>query len=283
MTLEEVKSCLRDAPNNFNSRNSEPIRQTLADLKEKAIKENNQFLAKTLWCFEEILDIQDNFITAYFQMKKEEFYGSWCSLERVELGLQFLGPHLQDTDDEFHTRFIEKHVFQFQSLFPYKLFMSPEMLEIKKECSICHKVISPRDPCGHRVGEIYDGKLCTREVTEGKVLAIAFVREPVQKYSVPFLFDATGGAKKDHYNYAAVRYLIRRLSSPFHAWEVIWTKRRHPHSRYTHVGRNDACPCDSGKKYKDCCLLKSGVLRPHLEFVFHVLPPKRLLTVEYSD
>ena len=24
------------------------------------------------------------------------------------------------------------------------------------------------------------------------------------------------------------------------------------------VGRNDLCPCGSGKKYKKCCLLKSG-------------------------
>lgn len=24
------------------------------------------------------------------------------------------------------------------------------------------------------------------------------------------------------------------------------------------VGRNDPCPCGSGKKYKQCCLLKKG-------------------------
>ena len=25
---------------------------------------------------------------------------------------------------------------------------------------------------------------------------------------------------------------------------------------YKKVGRNDACPCQSGKKYKNCCLTK---------------------------
>jgi hypothetical protein len=24
------------------------------------------------------------------------------------------------------------------------------------------------------------------------------------------------------------------------------------------IGRNDPCPCNSGKKYKKCCLLKQG-------------------------
>ena len=28
--------------------------------------------------------------------------------------------------------------------------------------------------------------------------------------------------------------------------------------RGTRVGRNDPCPCGSGKKYKNCCLRKGG-------------------------
>jgi preprotein translocase subunit SecA len=26
----------------------------------------------------------------------------------------------------------------------------------------------------------------------------------------------------------------------------------------SHVGRNDLCPCGSGKKYKNCCMLKDN-------------------------
>ena len=25
-----------------------------------------------------------------------------------------------------------------------------------------------------------------------------------------------------------------------------------------HIGRNDLCPCGSGKKYKNCCMLKDN-------------------------
>ena len=31
-----------------------------------------------------------------------------------------------------------------------------------------------------------------------------------------------------------------------------------PGKATTHVGRNDPCPCGSGKKYKKCCLKKQG-------------------------
>ena len=29
-------------------------------------------------------------------------------------------------------------------------------------------------------------------------------------------------------------------------------------SNSSHIGRNDLCPCGSGKKYKNCCMLKDG-------------------------
>jgi len=283
VTLEDVKTYLRKAPDNFNSRDSRSAKQLLLSIKDRAVKDNDQALAKTIWCLDEILDIQDRFITGFFQMKADEFYEGWCTLEKVELGIHFLNPHFQDTANEFHLSFISKHTSQYQSIFPYKVFMSPEILEIEKTCSICNKVISVRNPCGHRVGEIYDGKMCSRFVSKAEFLGMAMVEDPVQKYSVPFLSDSKGGVKKDHYNYAFIRYLVQRLSSPFHAWDVDKTKRRHPHTRYSHVGRNDPCPCESGKKYKQCCLLEDGVLRPHCEFTFQVTPPEHLMTTEYSD
>jgi len=229
VTLDEIKQYLRDAPNNFGSRDSEPAKQSLAELKEQAVNENNQDFAKTIWCFEKILDIQDKYITAFFQLKAEDFYKGWCSLEQVELGLHFLAPHYQDTSGEFYLPFISKHTSQYQSIFPYKLFMSPEILELEKTCNICSRVVSIRNPCGHRVGEIYDGKMCSRIVTKAEFLGMAIVQNPLQKYTVPFLSDSKGEGKKDKYNYAVIRYLIRRLSSPFHAWDVNCTKRRHPH------------------------------------------------------
>lgn len=283
MTLEDVKEYLRHAPDNFNSRDSEPVQQYLASLKQEAVARNDQDTAKMIWCYEQILKIQDKYISAFFQLKGGEFYEGWCSLERVEIESQFLARHFQDDQGEFHIRLISDLTSRYQSIFPYKMFMSPEILEVEKTCSICNQAISIRKPCGHRVGEIYNGEMASRHVTKSKLVGVAMVEKPVQKYSVPFTSDPEGGPRKDHYNYHLVKYLVLRLQSPFHGWEVSWTKRRHSHSRFADVGRNAPCPCESGKKYKKCCLLEDGVLRPHCEFTFHVKPPDELLTIEYSD
>jgi hypothetical protein len=113
-------------------------------------------------------------------------------------------------------------------------------------------------------------------------LGTAMTKEPVQKYSVVFLPDPDTGGFKDTYNYSVIRYLVDRLQSPFDGWTFDKTKMRHPHSRYSHVGRNEPCPCESGKKYKNCCLNESGVLRPHVQFHFSNPPPKEQLTIEYA-
>lgn len=283
MTFDDVKKYLREAPSNFIARDSKPYKEFLTSAKAQAVAVNDQALAKSIWCFEEILDIQDKYIESFFQLKAEQFYDGWCTLEQVEIGLHYLIRHYQDTTDEFHVDFISKHISQCQSIYPYNIFLSPEIVEIEKKCNICKNVVSIRNSCGHHVGEIYDGQMCLRIVTEVKLLGMGFVRDPVQKYSVPFLSSSTGDSKRDHYNYSIVNYLIKRLESPFYGWDVEWATRRHPHSRFSHIGRNDPCPCESGKKYKKCCLLEEGVLRPHCQFTFHVTPPRHLLTTEYSD
>jgi len=283
VTLEDVKNYLRDVSQNFNSRDSEPAKQCLAVLKQEAVAAGDQQAAKTIWCFEEIIEIQDKYIATFFQLKTEEFYDAWCTLERVEIELLSLTRHFQDVTNEFQISFIARQTSRYQSVFPYKLFMSPEIIKIEKTCSICKKVISIRNPCGHRVGEIYNGEMCSRIVTESELIGMSIVKDPMQKYSVPFILNSKGDGKKDYYNYSIIKYLIHRLESPFHEWDVTWTKNRHPHSRFSYVGRNDLCPCESGKKYKKCCLLEEGVLRPHCQFTFKVKPPDHLLTVEYID
>ena len=46
-------------------------------------------------------------------------------------------------------------------------------------------------------------------------------------------------------------------SSPSHISQFIPRKPKQQVREYKKIGRNDECPCGSGKKYKNCCL-KSG-------------------------
>ena len=160
--------------------------------------------------------------------------------------------------------------------------MSPEILEIEKECSICRRKISIRSPCGHRVGEIYNGEYCCRIVTKCEFLSISMVKDPVQKYSIPFIVDPKTGETEDRYDYGTVEYLMKRWPTPFHNWTAKWTKALHPKEFFGPPSRNDKCPCDSGKKYKKCCLHRQGIVRPHCEFTFHYPIAQELQTVELS-
>lgn len=283
MNKDEIKKFLKDVNLNYSSRDSKEIIISLKDLKEIAIEQCNQKTSKEIWCLEQILKVQNKYIDAYNAFKSKNYYGGWCFLEDAEIEYGFLSKHFKDKDGEYWLEFIYKHIIQFQSVFPYHIFISPEILIKEIKCGICDQPINLRNHCEHRVGEIYNGELCTRLLNECEVLGISLVYSPVQKYSVVFINDPETGQTIDQYDYSFVRWIIDRLQSPFHNWDMSLTKKRHPHSRYSHIGKNDECPCESGEKYKDCCLLKEGVLRPHYQITFSVIPPKGLSMFDYSD
>jgi hypothetical protein len=274
-SIESVENVLKNAPAQ-DLFDREHLREALRHIKDEAVVRDDQAQAKAAWCLEQVVDGHTLYIGAFDKMKNGNFYAAWCDLERIETILHHLIPHFRERFSEFCLDLIEKHVKQFQSLFPYKLFFSPEFVYEEMACTICHQPIKIRRLCEHRVGEIYDGEMCGREITKlGLCFGIGLVTNPVQKYSVVFHGDQGDGVNepiKDTYEYGAVRYVIERLDAPFDDWTCEWTRTRHPHEQFQHVSRNRLCPCESGKKYKFCCLRESGVLRPHIEVVFEKMP-----------
>ena len=285
--LESINIYLRDAihPEKRNAEANDKTVNMLKAIKIKAVQHGDQEIAKLVWCYEQILKVQQNYIVSFNEMKAGAYYQAWCLLERVRIEIGFLEPHctLSTRDDNYKLEYIEKHTEQFQSLFPYKLFISPAFLYLEKKCSICDQVISLRNPCGHKIGEIYDGEMCSHVITKVDILEVSVVPNPVQKYSVLFVTDSKTGQQTDHYDYSLVKYAIGGLRAPFDTWDIRWTKIRHPHSLFEHISPNDNCPCDSGKKYQDCCLKEIGVLRPHVELLFSVPPPEDLLKIVYPE
>jgi SEC-C motif len=256
----------------------------LAELKIYFIAENRQETLKEIWCLEKIIAIQKLYLLAFSQLKLTKYYEAWCSFENIEIALNQLFRHF-DTEDEFFPliSFIEQHSLQYQSLFPYSAFVSPEFTVKSKVCSVCNKVSSIRNPCGHKNGEIYDGEMCYQIWSGIDYVLFAIVKSPVQKFCVTFLSDPETEEKVDHYDYNLLEYLIACLESPFHSWSINWTTIRYPHSNYTHLKPGNDCPCESGKKYSHCCFPGSGVLRPHCLFDLSVPPPKDIEVVRYPS
>jgi len=262
----------------------ENIRASLKRLKEQAVQANDQTLAKTIWCFERVTLVNFTFVTAFQKMKEKYFYDAWCALEDVELGLFSLENHYciyDEKGDPYRLQLIAKLTKQFQDLYPYVWFISPAMLIKQKICSVCQKPISVRNPCGHIVGEIYNGERCVREITEFDMLEVSTVKNPVQKYSVMFLHHETDETI-DNYNYSHVDYVIRGLRQPFDDWDAEWIDIFRPRDPDDNLRRNDLCPCGSGKKYKKCCLKKPGIAAKHLQVTFSIKPPDDLPGTEHG-
>lgn len=277
--IREYLANVRNRNNSKNFQNS--ILKKINDEKKIYLNQDNQNGAKLFWCYEQIIKTQFKYLEAFNELVKKQYYNAWVIFEQIELKLKFLSPHFDINDDEYLLSYINKYVKKFQSLYPYKLFMSPEIVEHEKKCNICGNKISIRKPCGHVIGEIYNGKMCYRIVTSAEVIGVAFVKSPIQKYSVPFTIDQKSGEKVDQYNYAFLEYVIKVLKTPFDNWDVKFTKKTHPHSMFNNVGRNDKCPCNSGKKYKICCLPKTGVTMPHCIFSLPYEIPEELQKTKF--
>jgi hypothetical protein len=250
--------------------------------KAAALAAGDQLLAKHIWCLEHTVETHKLFLSAFYQLKGGNFYRAWCTLEQVELSLGRLRNHFALYWEACKLAYIDSTTVNLQGLFPYRVFCSPEILADKKTCSVCGRDISIRNPCGHKVGEIYDGEICSRIVEKWRGVGYSLVTHPVQKYSVAFLTDPNTGQPRDHYNYSTVRYLAERWPHPFAGWTSEWTTRPHPKEKFSLPARNGRCPCKSGKKYKNCCMRREGIMCPHVVISFDYNIPEHLRHTEYS-
>lgn len=241
---------------------------------EKQIQEE----AKKCWIYQAILETHLSFNEAYSLIKGREYYQAWCKLERAEITFKNLKRHFSYDTNIYRLMFLEKAIKNLQAIYPYRIFSSIELIELEKKCNICDKVVTIRKPCGHKVGEIYNGEQCIRIVTKSKVLGVALVENPVNKYSVMFTVDPNTDKQVDHYNYSTIDYLFNLIKSPYEEWDLEVQNKLIPHSQFKSYGRNDRCPCGSGEKYKKCCGLLSGVKMLNYEFIVKEPTAKRLLT-----
>lgn len=239
--------------------------------------------ANRFWFLHKVALVRHLFIQCVAEIKTNKYYEAWCRFEQVEIKLSWLRKNPFYDPAEFEVGELERQVADWQSLFPYAIFFSPAILQKRKECGICRAVVDPWTDCGHEVGKVYCGNECIHIVTDAEVLEISIVRDPVQKYSVAHTVLDKNGKRVDHHDYSLIKFVADRLISPFDGWSVRKTKTRHPHSRFLSTSPEDTCPCESGRRYADCCLTKPGVLRPHFQIGFEKPPPSDLPAVVFSE
>lgn len=256
----------------------EEFEATLQVVKSARVGINDQQGAKQIWIYENIIDIHKLYVNSFHLLKSKKYYEAWCQLERIEITLGFLKKHFQFDKNQYKLWHLEKCVKNLQVIYPYKLFLSSEILKKKETCSVCNKETSVRNPCGHIVGEIYNGEMCYRTVTKADLLGVSIVDNPGNKYSVAFLKDERTDETNDQYNYHTIDYLFELIESPYEPWDLEVSQREVKKEDYGNAERNDLCPCNSGKKFKKCCMSKIGEKYPHYEFILRNPSSKVILT-----
>lgn len=248
----------------------------LSELKTDAISRNDQDEASRVWCIEKIAEVQRAFIEAFSKLKNGEFYNAWCQFERCEIELKNLQRHhTTSTEDPHRLNYIYRMISRWQSIYPYRIFFSPEFLKKKILCSICGCAVTPRSQCEHEKGNLYNGESCHHIIAEVEILGISVVKNPVQRYSVAFISDEDG-KRHDHYNYDELKFVTDRVSSPFHEWKPEQTTRIIHSSDVSHLDPDSPCPCTSGEKFSQCCSGRTEITIPHLMIEFSVPPPSGL-------
>lgn len=281
MIPEHIIKTLKAIPLVYKNIDLMKIKKELINLKEESQRQKEEIASNKVWCLIEICNIHTDYISAFNELKGNKFYEGWCLFAKIERNILSLERHIKLLGgDKFNISFVLDSVNKFQKLFPYKIFSSPEFKVSRKRCSICNKVVTPRNQCGHIPGQLYNGESCRRQMEGLYLLAVGLVESPQFKENVMIVADEN---INQYYDYSLLQYVVTNLQSPYHFWKSTETKTRHPHHRFKHISSEEPCPCESGKPYKECCLLEQGVLRPHFVFEFEVVSKDFKKGIEYLD
>lgn len=240
----EILKCIFDKGFDFDA-----VIQDVDELRLFYRQQGDEEEANTAWAVIVILRIHRDFKRVHSLLQEKQYYEAWCLMEKIEIAV---GNLLRNCPEALNAvKFISKMVRQLQSLYPYKVFMSTEILIKERTCSICGKIRTIRHHCGHFPGYVYNGEMCYDTVEAAALEGISFVFDPEHKYAVVFLSD--GKERNDQYNYMLLDEVMTFWKDPFMTWHYI---TKHTHKRpeeFPGLTDEAACPCGSGNMYGDCC------------------------------
>jgi len=267
--IETIENEVNINSNHLNLESLQALSHKITNIKKLCVSLNIPDFSKALWCYETITSILYKYTYIFALFKEKQFYLAWCELEKIEIALASLKKHLSIEGNVCNLEFIEESVYDLQKLFPYRIFVSHESIYREIECSICKQRISIRKPCGHIVGEIYDGEICGRHILRADLLAIAFTENPVHKYAVCNISYDQESKLIDNYNYELIEGFFKIVTSPNDSWKMETNVLSLPHENFIDFAPNDYCPCGSAEKYSACCLNKQGV--KHVKYIIHLI------------
>lgn len=257
--LNLLKQRIEQGDYNDSFREYEEAKQQFIELKDIAVKIKDEKLANSNFVFKEYFCLFCNLGQYFYMLKNKEYRNSWNKLQDCLDIAKFVGRFV-DFPNRLEVPSLVNLLISYEKLYPYKFFASTEFVIKKAHCSICGKSVLGLD-CPHVRGNLYWGKQAVEVVDEIETFqAVALVENPEDKRCIlepkdDSLTDDVKFKKLDLF-----MALDRSFLQNFSIKEEIETRRDYDIKK---VGRNEKCPCGSGKKFKKCCLDKMYYKHQH--------------------
>lgn len=225
---------------------------------------NDEKLANATFIFKQYIFFIDTYRVFWGMLESGEYKKSWDKLQDCISAISLMGRFIGN-NNLLCLQDIASHLFNLERLYPFTIFASSEFILLKESCNICKRDIS--DPqCEHIPGELYFGQVVQRVVEKMEFVGVALVKNPLDKRCI---IEIQGDNPK---KFEAVETFLKYAKSPLHTFLITEIPIVFDVNKNT-AGRNDACPCGSGKKYKKCCLPKKNNEGIHCHIKFSTLLP----------
>lgn len=266
LSIHQAFSCLQSEDVSGRQVACKEANELIDCFEAMAEHSTDEELANACFILRTFIRFTDSYEKYWQSIKNQKYKASWELLQDSIHYIHVAGRFVRNKQI-FYLDDIYNHLVCLEKLYPYKIFISSEFLKIKEICNICHRDL--KDPlCEHIPGEIYFGKMAAAIVEKADLVGVSLVENPADKRLVPEIKDEH---RPEQERFSGVHSFVKTAISPFHTFQTFEIPMVAEIKR-NQTGRNDLCPCNSGKKYKNCCQKKheNETIHLHIE-LGHIL------------
>ena len=223
------------------------------DIKNKAIDVGDELLANAQVIYKHYFKFFALFADYHLSLREKRYKSSWDILQDCLDEARLVGKFVDIRNRKEIPKIVDI-LFQYEKLYPYRVFASSEYVILKSHCSICGKSMQSL-ACKHRKGKLYWGDFAEEVIDEIKeVQAICLVSHPENKRCIIEFQEDENIPEEEKYK--KLDEFIKMKIDSLQNFEIKTKIERRRNLKIQKVGRNDSCPCGSGKKFKKCCINK---------------------------
>lgn len=229
-------------------------------IKRKALDNKNEKLANSTYVTKKYFHLFGSLASYFALLQKRNYRQSWDRLQDCLDEIYDVGQFVY-INHRFELPFLKKLLKQYEKMYPFEIFVSPEFAITKSECSICGKPMNNLS-CPHIRGNLYWGEMACEKVLEIKEINSAvLVSNPLDKRC---LIELADDDRTENEKFLMLDKFCNKRIYRFQMFQIKHNKFFERDENVKKQKANELCLCGSGKKFKKCCRAK--MLYEHHEY-----------------